>query len=73
MKLIAKYIDKNGTVSLTFFIQLHGSPGQGHVTLRPEDDEDMWHLYNLIQQDDLVRAPAIRYEDSLNLSLLIFE
>ncbi|EGO02193.1 hypothetical protein SERLA73DRAFT_104568 [Serpula lacrymans var. lacrymans S7.3] len=45
MKLVNKYVDKYGT---------------GHVTLRPEDDEDMWHLYNLIQQDDLVRAPAIR-------------
>ncbi|KAF8450562.1 eRF1 domain 1-domain-containing protein [Boletus edulis BED1] len=45
MKLIGKYVDKSGT---------------GHVTLRPEDDEDMWHLYNIIQQDDLVRAPAIR-------------
>ncbi|KAG6336698.1 hypothetical protein ID866_2405 [Astraeus odoratus] len=40
-----KYIDKHGT---------------GHVTLRPEDDEDIWHLYNLIQKEDLVRAPAIR-------------
>ncbi|KIL00611.1 hypothetical protein PAXRUDRAFT_711924 [Paxillus rubicundulus Ve08.2h10] len=45
MKLVGKYIEKTGL---------------GHVTLRPEDDEDMWHLYNLIQQDDLVRAPAIR-------------
>lgn len=33
---------------------------QGHVTLRPEDDEDMWHLYNLIQEQDFVRATAIR-------------
>ncbi|KIJ70070.1 hypothetical protein HYDPIDRAFT_171984 [Hydnomerulius pinastri MD-312] len=45
MKLVGRYVDKHGT---------------GHVTLRPEDDEDMWHLYNLIQQSDLVRAPAIR-------------
>ncbi|OJA13820.1 hypothetical protein AZE42_00509 [Rhizopogon vesiculosus] len=45
MKLVGKFVDKSGT---------------GHVTLRPEDDEDMWHLYNLIQQGDLVRAPAIR-------------
>ncbi|KAG6854839.1 hypothetical protein C0991_012029 [Blastosporella zonata] len=45
MKLINKYIDKHGA---------------GHVTLRPEDDEDMWHLYNLIQAGDSVRAPAIR-------------
>ncbi|KAJ7590994.1 eRF1 domain 1-domain-containing protein [Mycena floridula] len=45
MKLVNKYIDKHGA---------------GHVTLRPEDDEDMWHLYNLIQEGDTIRAPAIR-------------
>ncbi|KAG5651961.1 hypothetical protein H0H81_006776 [Sphagnurus paluster] len=45
MKLINRHIDKHGA---------------GHVTLRPEDDEDMWHLYNLIQAGDSVRAPAIR-------------
>ncbi|KAJ7665498.1 eRF1 domain 1-domain-containing protein [Mycena rosella] len=45
MKLVNKHIDKHGT---------------GHVTIRPEDDEDMWHLYNLIQEGDSVRAPAIR-------------
>ncbi|KAF7292368.1 eRF1-1 domain-containing protein [Mycena chlorophos] len=45
MKLVNKHIDKHGS---------------GHVTLRPEDDEDMWHLYNLIQEGDSVRAPAIR-------------
>jgi protein pelota len=28
--------------------------GQGHVTLRPEDDEDMWHVYNLIAEVSLV-------------------
>ncbi|KAF9464435.1 eRF1 domain 1-domain-containing protein [Collybia nuda] len=45
MKLVSRHIDKHGA---------------GHVTLRPEDDEDMWHLYNLIQKGDSVRAPAIR-------------
>ncbi|KAI0347144.1 pelota [Trametopsis cervina] len=45
MKLIGKHIDKNGA---------------GHVSLVPEDDEDMWHLYNLIQEGDHVRAAAIR-------------
>ncbi|KAF7355426.1 Protein DOM34-like protein [Mycena sanguinolenta] len=45
MKLVNRHFDKHGT---------------GHVTLRPEDDEDMWHLYNLIQDGDSVRAPAIR-------------
>ncbi|THV08428.1 hypothetical protein K435DRAFT_641986 [Dendrothele bispora CBS 962.96] len=45
MKLVSKHVDKHGA---------------GHVTLRPEDDEDMWHLYNLIQKGDSVRATAIR-------------
>ncbi|TFK55988.1 pelota [Heliocybe sulcata] len=45
MKLVGKYINKDGS---------------GHVSLRPEDDEDMWHLYNLIQEGDKVRATAIR-------------
>ncbi|KIP02114.1 hypothetical protein PHLGIDRAFT_96334 [Phlebiopsis gigantea 11061_1 CR5-6] len=45
MKLVNRHVDKYG---------------KGHVTLRPEDDEDMWHLYNLIQVGDHVRAPAIR-------------
>ena len=29
----------------------------------------MWHLYNLIQQDDFVRAPAIRYASPLSCVL----
>lgn len=62
MKLIGKYIDKTRTVSSRCVSKPYGSRKQGHVTLRPEDDEDMWHLYNLIQQDDLVRAFAVRYE-----------
>ncbi|KAK0547032.1 Translation factor pelota [Tilletia horrida] len=34
--------------------------GSGRVTLIPEEDEDMYHLYNLIEPGDLVRAPAVR-------------
>ncbi|OXB40022.1 mRNA surveillance protein pelota [Cryptococcus neoformans] len=45
MKLINKYIEKDGS---------------GYVTLRPEDDEDMWHVYNLISEGDRVRAMAVR-------------
>ncbi|KAI9063323.1 hypothetical protein FKP32DRAFT_1651666 [Trametes sanguinea] len=45
MKLIGKRIEKDGS---------------GHVTVVPEDDEDMWHLYNLIQVGDRVRASGIR-------------
>ncbi|KLO14949.1 hypothetical protein SCHPADRAFT_902809 [Schizopora paradoxa] len=45
MKVIGKHINKDRS---------------GYFTLRPEEDEDMWHLYNLIQEGDEVRAPAIR-------------
>ncbi|KAB5595582.1 hypothetical protein CTheo_1043 [Ceratobasidium theobromae] len=54
--------------------------GEGYVTLIPQDDEDMWHIYNLIQevrhpvyrlsylmspQGDQVRAAAIRRVQSV--------
>ncbi|PYH87777.1 hypothetical protein BO71DRAFT_404380 [Aspergillus ellipticus CBS 707.79] len=38
-------------------IELNGS---GTVTLCPEEPEDMWHAYNLIRPNDLLRASAIR-------------
>ncbi|OJD27470.1 mRNA surveillance protein pelota [Blastomyces percursus] len=34
--------------------------GSGSVTLYPEEPEDMWHCYNLIRPDDLLKASAIR-------------
>lgn len=34
--------------------------GSGYVTLRPQEDEDMWHAYNLIQEGDQLRGSAIR-------------
>ena len=37
--------------------QKHGS---GFATLIPEEPEDMWHAYNLIQPTDLLRARAMR-------------
>ncbi|WRT66178.1 mRNA surveillance protein pelota [Kwoniella shivajii] len=45
MKLVNKHIEKDGS---------------GYVTLRPEDDEDMWHVYNLISEGDHVRSLAVR-------------
>ncbi|KAF1816228.1 hypothetical protein P152DRAFT_478799 [Eremomyces bilateralis CBS 781.70] len=32
----------------------------GSVTLIPEEPEDMWHIYNLIQNKDIVRASTVR-------------
>lgn len=34
--------------------------GSGSATLVPEEPEDMWHAYNLIQATDLLRASALR-------------
>ncbi|RFU35156.1 hypothetical protein B7463_g1252, partial [Scytalidium lignicola] len=34
--------------------------GSGTITLFPEEPEDMWHAYNLIAANDLLRASAIR-------------
>lgn len=33
---------------------------EGTITLRAEDPEDMWHVYNLIQRFDLVKTTTIR-------------
>ncbi|CAH0390257.1 unnamed protein product [Bemisia tabaci] len=45
MKLIHKNIEKDG---------------KGSITLMPEEQEDMWHAYNLISEGDTVRASTIR-------------
>ena len=54
MKLIGKRIEKDGSVRHVvpkFMVAKPICPSvQGYVTVRPEDDEDMWHLYNLIQE-----------------------
>ncbi|CAD6890685.1 unnamed protein product [Tilletia controversa] len=45
MKITSRHIERDGS---------------GRVTLVPEEDEDMYHLYNLIEPGDLVRAAAVR-------------
>ncbi|KAK8768020.1 hypothetical protein V5799_005196, partial [Amblyomma americanum] len=45
MKLVHKYIEKDGS---------------GNVTLIPEEAEDMWHAYNLMSQGDSLKASTIR-------------
>ncbi|PSN65408.1 hypothetical protein BS50DRAFT_601799 [Corynespora cassiicola Philippines] len=40
--------------------QIDQKQGSGFATLLPEEPEDMWHAYNLIQPTDLIRAKAIR-------------
>uniref|UniRef100_A0A665WZ58 Protein pelota homolog n=1 Tax=Echeneis naucrates TaxID=173247 RepID=A0A665WZ58_ECHNA len=50
MKLIHKDIEKDNA---------------GQVTLMPEEAEDMWHTYNLLQVGDSLRASTIRLVDSV--------
>ncbi|KAM5431805.1 Translation factor pelota [Microsporum ferrugineum] len=45
MRLIKQNIERNSS---------------GSVTLYPEEPEDMWHAYNLIRPNDLLKASAIR-------------
>lgn len=45
MKLVRKELEKDGA---------------GRVTLVPEEPEDMWHTYNLVQVGDSLRASTIR-------------
>lgn len=63
MKLIGKHIDRDGSVSAgrpylsCKWLKIYY---QGRVTIRPEDDEDMWHLYNLIQEVTRIRLARAR-------------
>jgi len=34
--------------------------GRGHVGLIPEEAEDMWHAYNLVSANDILRSTTIR-------------
>ncbi len=45
MKLLGKELEKDSS---------------GSLTLIPEEMEDMWHAYNLVQVGDRVRASTIR-------------
>ena len=48
----------------------------GFFTLRAQDPEDLWHVYHLLQQGDLLAAKTFRYADSSTipypLSLILF-
>ena len=46
MKLVKSHIDRRR--------------GVGDVSLIPQEPEDMWHLFNLIRNGDVLRAPAVR-------------
>jgi len=42
---------------------LHRDPKTGEIKLRMENPDDLWHLHNLIQPGDLVRASTYRREE----------
>lgn len=43
---------------------LHRDPRTGEIKLRVENADDLWHLSNLVQPGDLVRASTYRREES---------
>ena len=45
MKLVHKSLERDGA---------------GSIALVPEEAEDMWHAFNLIQEGDAVRASTVR-------------
>lgn len=45
MRLTKKFIDRGSC---------------GELTLEPEQQEDMWHVYNLIAEHDSLRASTVR-------------
>ena len=45
MKLVHKSLERDGA---------------GSIALVPEEAEDMWHAFNLIQKEDAVRASTVR-------------
>ena len=45
MKLVHRSLEKDGA---------------GEITMVPEESEDMWHAFNLIQEGDAVRASTVR-------------
>jgi len=53
--LLLKYWDKMKLINRNF-----EKDGAGSVVLVPEETEDMWHAFNLIQEGDSVRASTIR-------------
>src|SRR6266702_1655490 len=42
---------------------LHRDPKTGEIKIRVENADDLWHLHNLVQEGDLVRASTYRRED----------
>lgn len=40
--------------------EISSKNGEGYVILQADDAEDMWHLYNLMTENDIIRATTVR-------------
>lgn len=45
MRLVSKHVERDWS---------------GSITLYPEETEDLWHIYNLIQSGDQIRSTTVR-------------
>ena len=54
MKLLHSFFDRDSS---------------GHVTLLPEEPEDLWHLYNLVARGDVIKAAT----DGGSANILLLE
>src|SRR3989475_7083136 len=43
---------------------LHQDPGEGEIRLKIQNADDLWHLHNLLERGDLVRAYTYRREEA---------
>src|SRR2546427_12555091 len=43
---------------------LHQDPGEGEIRLKIQNADDLWHLHNLLEPGDLVRAYTYRREEA---------
>ena len=40
--------------------EISGKNGSGFVRVQADDPEDMWHLYNLMAENDVIVSPTVR-------------
>jgi hypothetical protein len=53
------FTDRNRRMRITKK-EISSKNGDGFVILQPEDAEDMWHLYNLMAENDILRSKTVR-------------
>lgn len=80
MLLVNQHIEKDGSGHVTLRRMFDLLPSLQSLDLinfacsplaTAQEDEDMWHAYNLIQQGDEIRGSAVRYYSPFFLYLSI--